>query len=1145
MSLLKKIHLDDKYTQQNGDVFLTGTQALVRLPLMQKQLDMAHGLNTAGFISGYRGSPLGGYDQALWKAQKFLKEAHVTFVPGINEDLGATAVWGSQQLHLSPGAQVQGVFGLWYGKGPGVDRTGDVFKHANAAGSSRYGGVLAIAGDDHACKSSTLPHQTEYAFMDAFIPVLHPTSIQEILTFGLYGWALSRFSGLWVCLKTISDTIDTAASVSIDFDPYQIIIPTEFTMPPGGLNLRWPDVPVEQERRLHDFKLKAVPVFARANRLDRALWKTKKTRIGLVATGKAYLDLQEALRAMGITEKVAESLGIAIYKVALTWPLEPEGIQDFCTGLTEVIVVEEKRPLIEDQLKVLLYGVSTRKRPAIVGKQTETGEPLFPAVYEMNVQMIGRILAKRWYHTPGFEALQPYFDTLLETAPKTADAAPLLRIPYYCSGCPHNTSTMTLPEGSRAMAGIGCHYMATWINPHTQTFTQMGGEGVPWIGMAPFTSESHLFANLGDGTYYHSGLLAIRAAVAARVNITYKILYNDAVAMTGGQPVDGPLSVADVTHQLRAEGIQKIAVVSDDIDKYARFQPFAKGTEVHHRSALAAVQQRFKETAGVTAIIYDQTCAAEKRRRRKRKLMEDPNRRVIINDVVCEGCGDCGKKSNCLSLMPLETEWGTKRAIDQSSCNKDFSCVNGFCPSFVSVVGGALRKPKGSSVPTHLLDKITAPTQPALDHPYSIFITGVGGTGVTTIGALLGMAAHLESKGCSVVDMAGLAQKGGAVVSHLKISRDKKDILAARVSTADLLLGFDVVVTSSPEALSKMAAGTTQVIVNTHQSVTGHFTQNPQYHFPADALAERIHAGAENTDSLDATAIATGLMGDAIYTNLFMVGYAFQKGLIPLSAEAILEAIRLNNVQIEANSTAFLWGRLMAVCPDDILTLALPPAPAPLTLEETINHRYRDLIEYQDEAYAQRYLDFMNKIKERDKAFNQSALTTCVAKTYHRLLAYKDEYEVARLYTNNTFMKKLEEQFEGNYKLIFHLAPPLLSRRDPHTKEPRKSIYGQWMMKAFALLARFKSIRGTALDIFGYTKERRMERQLITDYEHLVYKLLDHLTPETYLSIVEILELPQRIRGFGHVKEKNHQEIMALIHQKVHALTTKKLASTA
>ncbi|HEX7968402.1 MAG TPA: indolepyruvate ferredoxin oxidoreductase family protein, partial [Stellaceae bacterium] len=912
---LAAVTLDDKYTLDQGRIYLTGIQALVRLPMMQRQRDAAAGVNTAGFISGYRGSPLSGLDQNLWQAKRFLERNHIRFLPGINEDLAATAVWGSQQTNLFPEARYDGVFALWYGKGPGVDRTGDVFKHANATGTSRHGGVLVLAGDDHAAKSSTLPHQSEYGFIDASIPVLNPAGVQDILDLGLYGWALSRFSGCWVAFKAIAEAADSSASVEVDPGRVDIVLPEDFKLPPGGLNIRWPDYnALEIERRLREWKLPAVLAFARANRLDRVMLDSPRPRLGIVATGKSYLDVRQALADLGIDEALAAAIGLRLYKVGLVWPLEPEGIRRFAAGLEEILVVEEKRPVIEQQLKDILYDAA--QRPRIVGKEDERGAPLLPATGELDPVRVARAIAQR---IQSFHTSPRISDRLAFLGAKERQLfgakAPLERVPYFCSGCPHNTSTR-VPEGSRATAGIGCHYMSIWMDRSTATYTQMGGEGVPWLGQAPFTDTPHIFANLGDGTYYHSGSLAIRAAIAAGANITYKILYNDAVAMTGGQPIEGHLTVPQITQQLAAEGVKRITVVTDEPDKYPSNAGFAAGVDIFHRERLDEVQRNLREAPGVSVLVYDQTCAAEKRRRRKRGQFPDPPKRVFINDLVCEGCGDCSKKSNCLSVVPVETEFGRKRAIDQSSCNKDYSCVEGFCPSFVTVHGGALRKhhqPKDHEE----IPPLPEPARPALGEPYNILVAGVGGTGVVTIGALLGMAAHLEGKGCSVLDMTGLAQKGGAVLSHIRIARVPEDIHAVRITTgsAHLLLGCDIVVAAAPDGLGRLRDGASRAVINHHETITGAFTRDPDIAFPQSELSQQIAAavGAGNADFIDATRLATALLGDAIATNLFLLGYAYQKGLIPLSGEAIERAIEMNGVAVEFNRRAFRWGRWATV----------------------------------------------------------------------------------------------------------------------------------------------------------------------------------------------------------------------------------------
>ena len=1090
-------------------------------------------MNTACFISGYRGSPLGAFDQQLQQAKRFVEKNHIKFNPGVNEDLAATSIWGSQQGDIFGDFNYDGVFSIWYGKGPGVDRSGDVFKHANMAGTAKHGGVLALAGDDHTAKSSTVAHQSEYAFMDAMIPVLNPAGVQEFLDLGIYGWAMSRYSGCWIAFKTIAETVETSASVHVDPHRVSIQLPTDFEMPEGGLNIRWPENILEQEERLMRHKLYAALAFARANGLNRRIIDNKeKRRLGIITTGKSYLDVRQALDDLGIDEEMAAEIGLSLFKVAMVWPLEKEGIRDFCEGLDEVLVIEEKRALIENQVKEQLYNWRADRRPRIVGKFEETGEPLFPSHGELTPAGIARVIAGRIAKFHDSASIKERLDFLArKEASLKVEKNETARIPYFCSGCPHNTSTR-VPEGSRAMAGIGCHYMSIWMDRNTETFTQMGGEGASWIGQQPFSKTKHVFANLGDGTYFHSGLLAIRAAVGAKANITYKILYNDAVAMTGGQHVDGPLDPGMISHQLYAEGVKRIVAVSDEPEKYPVGYNWAPGVSVHHRSKLDHIQRELRETKGVTAIIYDQTCAAEKRRRRKRGTFPDPDKRVFINEMVCEGCGDCGVKSNCVSVVPLETEFGRKRKIDQSSCNKDFSCLEGFCPSFVTVSGGKPKKRKAAASGEEIWEVLPEPELPSLEEPYGILITGIGGTGVVTIGALLGMAAHIEGKGVSILDQAGLAQKGGAVTSHVRIAETPEDIHAVRLAAGGgrLILGADLVTTAAEDSRAKMRQGYTKAVVNTEETITGLFTRDPEYRIPGEELHELIEraVGEEAADFIPSTAVASALLGDSIAANLFLLGYAWQKGLVPVSHEALERAIELNNVAVEFNKQAFLWGRRMAQDPERVKALAAPDhvisdRKLSENLDEVIARRADFLTAYQDSSYAARYSHLVERVRaaEEEALPGSTALAEAVARGAFKLMAIKDEYEVARLYSDGSFREALEQQFEGkDMKLTFHLAPPLLAERDPDSGHLKKRSYGPWMLKAFALLAKFKGLRGGPLDIFGRSEERRMERQLRDDYlEMIEAALLPKLTAENHTAAVELASLAQQIRGFGHVKE--------------------------
>jgi indolepyruvate ferredoxin oxidoreductase len=1151
--------LEDKYTLQSGRIYLSGIQALVRLPMMQRHRDRAAGLNTAGFISGYRGSPLGGYDNALWQAQQLLQQHDIRFQPGLNEDLAATAVWGSQQVGLFPGAKVDGVFGIWYGKGPGVDRSLDVLRHANWAGTSPHGGVLAIAGDDHGARSTTTAYQCEQAFEAAMLPILNPATIQDYLDFGLLGFALSRFSGCWVAFKATSESVDSSASVSVDSRRVAVSIPDDFEMPPGGLHIRWPrggmDWALEQEPRLHGPKMAAAQAFARANTIDRVVIDSPQPRLGIVTTGKAYLDVRQALSDLGISDASCAELGIRIYKVGLTWPLEPERALSFAQGLKDVLVIEEKRAFVENQLVRLLYNMDASCRPSVVGKTDETGASLIPSTGELTAAMVARAIVMRLKRLAGTRQFDERLARLESFERPAAPASKIQRTPFFCSGCPHNTSTR-VPDGSRAMAGIGCHSMALFMpGRHTATLTHMGGEGANWIGQAPFTTERHVFQNLGDGTYTHSGLMAIRAASASGVNITYKILYNDAVAMTGGQPVECAFTVTQIAQQVLAEGARRVVVVAEQPEKYSAALGLPKGVVVRHRDELDATQRELREVPGMTVLIYDQTCAAEKRRRRKRGLLPDPAERVFINEAVCEGCGDCSVKSNCISVQPVETELGRKRRIDQSSCNKDFSCLKGFCPSFVTVRGATPRKRGGVAAAGGLFAGLKEPRTEPLKRPYSIVVTGIGGNGIITLGALLGMAAHLEGKGCTVLDVSGLAQKNGAVMSHVRLAPEPEDLYAVRVGAggADLLLGCDVVVAASPAVLPCVKDGT-KAVINTHVQPTAAFVANPDMDFAAAAMLQAIGAAAGDgvLETVDGTRFASALMGDTIATNLFMLGYAFQKGFVPLSLAAIERAIELNRIAIDDNKLSFSWGRLAAEHPEKVEALlqgALgeDTTAEPRGLDALIESRAGFLTQYQDTAYARRYRDSvaMIKVAEMTCTRGRSGLAEAVARNLFALMAYKDEYEVARLYTDGAFFKTLQQEFEGDFTLQYHLAPPLIASRDPSTGEPRKRAFGPRMVHVFRLLARLRRLRGTAWDIFGYMQERRMERRLIADYEATLRELASSLTLDNHALAVEIASLPAKIRGFGHVKARNAESVKACEAELLALLRSKEANASA
>ncbi len=1140
---MQNVTLEDKYVATSGRVYLTGIQALVRLMLAQRQRDALAGLNTAGFVSGYRGSPLGGLDEALWKARPHLEAQHVKFQPGVNEELAATAVWGTQQVHLTGGSDYDGVFAMWYGKGPGVDRCGDVFKHMNFVGTAKHGGVLLVAGDDHGAYSSTLPHQSDHLFSASMIPVLYPCNVEEYLELGLHGIAMSRFSGCAVGFKALADTVESSASIDADLSKPHIVVPNDFVMPEGGLNCRLSSDTLglqarKQEALMQDYKIYAALAYSRANRLNRTMIDAPNAKLGIVASGKSYMDVLEALEELGISERNAAEIGIRVFKVSMPWPLEPDGIREFSRGLDEILVVEEKRQMVEYQLKEQLYNWDPEVRPRVIGKFDDKGEwvhPrgawLLPAKADFSIAQIARVIAARiarFHQSDRIKARLAFLEAKEAMLVSAVDTPP--RPAWYCSGCPHNTSTK-VPEGSLALAGIGCHVMATAIYPeHNKTLSHMGGEGASWIGQAPFSKREHVFANLGDGTYFHSGLLAIRAAVAAKVNITYKILYNDAVAMTGGQPVDGTLTVPMIAQQLVGEGIKRIAVVTEDLSRYADRSALPSMVTVNDRKDLDSVQKELREWPGASVLIYDQTCAAEKRRRRKKGQLPTPTKRLFINEAVCEGCGDCGIQSNCTSLLPLETEFGRKRMIDQSSCNQDYSCVKGFCPSFVTVEGGT---PHKSRLAKAAKDSDFAPLpEPALPQPgestYNILITGIGGTGVITVGALIGMAAHLEGKGTSALDMTGMSQKNGAVTSHVRIAKTPEQIRAQRIAAgeADLVLGCDMLTAGASDALAKTGAGRTVAVINTHQQPTGQFAQNADWQFPAERIRLLINEAVENrAHFLDATRIATALMGDSIATNLFMLGFAFQQGLIPVGEASLMRAIELNGVAIEANKQAFLWGRRAAFDLDAVERVAAPARPVvvqfPESLDKLVARRVEFLNAYQNAAYAKRYSDLVERTRAAEARIGKGdKLAKAVAKYLFKLMAYKDEYEVARLYSDPSFEEHLRKTFDGDFSIKYNLAPPLLAKRDAQG-HLIKSEYGAWMKYAFRLLARLKWLRQTGFDPFGQTAERKTERRLLRDYETTIDHCLSALSEDNHGVVLELAELPEHVRGFGHVKERN------------------------
>jgi len=1132
---LRSVSLEDKYTLERGKVFCTGVQALTRLPMLQRQRDAAAGLDTHGFISGYRGSPLGGLDQSLAQAQRFLDTHKIRFQPAVNEELAATAIWGTQQLNLYPDPRCDGIFAMWYGKGPGVDRCGDVFKHANCAGTSAHGGVLVVAGDDHTARSSAVAHQSEHLFSACAMPVLAPSSIQEYLDLGLHGWAMSRYSGCWIAMKTAADTAETSAVVDVDPERIEVRLPTDFALPPDGVHLRWPDPPLEQERRMHRYKVYAALAYARANELNHIVHDSPRPRLGIITCGKAYLDVRQALDDLGIDAAVAADIGLRLYKVGMVWPLEAEGVRRFAEGLQEILVVEEKRPIVEYQLKEQLYKLPSGTHPTVFGKYGDRdewtpphGDWLLPPMGDLAPSVLARVIAERLAPFHASARIRERL-TLIADIERTP-AKPTLRVPFFCPGCPHNLSTR-VPEGSCALAGVGCHLMAMWMGRSTFAVSQMGGEGAAWIGLKGSTGTKHVFANMGDGTYYHSGLLAIRAAVAAGVDITYKILYNDAIAMTGGQPLDGPLGVPALTRQLAAEGVARIVVVAEDDAKYTF--GLAPGVEVFPRERLDAVQRELRATRGVSVLVYDQTCAAEKRRRRKRGLTPTPARRVFINQSVCEGCGDCSVKSNCLAIVPVDTELGRKRAIDQSSCNLDRSCLDGACPALVSIEGGALRKVGVAALDA--MPPLPKPQIAPMRVPYSVLIAGVGGTGIVTAGAILAMAAHLEGKGVTVLDVTGLSQKAGPVLSHVRVAERQESLHAARIAAgeADAIIAADLVVAAGEEALATARRRVTRAVVNTRLAPTAGFIADPDFVLPLEAMRQVVSAavGPANADFFDATMLTTALLGDSIATNVFMLGFACQNGLLPVSPEALLQAIELNAVDAQRNRDAFQWGRHAAL---DCAAVALragvhepPGSNAPNASDDEIAFGRAFLTRYQDAAYAERYVALVERVRAAEGRLGVAAprLAQAVARSYRKLLAHKDEYEVARLYVDPAFARSVGAAFEGDYRMAFHFAWPVGGGQSGDVL--RKRRFGPWFVVVLHALARAKVLRGTWLDPFRHRPERALNSRLVAEYERAVEQLLATLDRHNWSTAVTAASVPESIRGFGAVRVRSAADASA------------------
>jgi indolepyruvate ferredoxin oxidoreductase len=1122
---LQSARLEDRYELGEGTVFLSGNQALVRIALDQRRIDERQGHQTGGFISGYRGSPLGRLDMELWRVQPLLRAAKVHFQPGINEDLAATAVWGSQYVGTFAGATVQGVFGIWYGKGPGVDRSGDPLKHGNLAGTSALGGVLVLAGDDHSAKSSTTAHQSDFSLIAAGIPVLYPSNVQEVLDFGLRGIEMSRHTGCWVGLKLVTDVVESAGEVTVG----QLTPVAAPAVANGPLHIRALDMPVMAEERLHNHKLPATVQFAKAAGLNRIVWPGDGARIGIVTAGKSYGDTLQALARLGIAASTAE-LPVRLLKLGMVWPLDDEIVRQFSMGLDQILVVEEKRPLIESQLKSVLFDARLATPPKVVGKfngspesSASRGDAWLPLCNELTVLQIAEAI-QRLLGRP----------VAMPAAPGTALAGAAMgpmRKPSFCAGCPHNTSTK-VPDGSRALAGIGCHTIAMLNDPKkTHTVSHMGGEGVMWMGQLPFTREPHVFANMGDGTYFHSGYLAIRQAVAANLRMTYKLLFNGFVSMTGGQPIDGDLSVDKAVAQLRAEGVKRLVIVTDDVGSYGGARRQALGVPVFDRGSLEAVQRDLREHDGLSVLIYDQACATEKRRLRKRGKLPDPLTRTYIDPEVCEGCGDCGDQSGCLAIEPLETPLGRKRKINQSSCNTDLSCVRGFCPSFVTLHGAAPRKLQGGKPIQVSIPALPEPPLPESFEPMALLVSGIGGTGVVTIGAVLTMAAHLDDKAGSSLDVTGLSQKYGAVGSHIRLAPTPELLRTARIGAgeADVLLGCDLIVAAGAESLSRLRPGRATAVINTQVVPTSDFTRQPDWSADETSLRARLEqALADRVVFIDASDLAESLLGDAILSNMLLLGYAWQRGVIPVRLAAIDRAIELNAVAVQANRQAFALGRWLAHDAAGARRAQAPavpvrwPVPAnTLPLADLITDRVQRLTDYQNKALGLRYRQRIETVQRAlGRREDAGEVLRQVATQCFRTLAVKDEFEVARLYTRPAFKMSLGEGFSGSYKLRFHLAGGPFGKRDTTTGAVTKSSVGGWVMPVFSVLSSLRFLRGTWLDPFCRGAEARLNRRVLAAYEEDLGRMAGEAASWPAERLRELAGWPESVRGYGPVRER-------------------------
>ncbi|OCQ52001.1 2-oxoacid ferredoxin oxidoreductase [Photorhabdus australis subsp. thailandensis] len=1115
--------------EPQGKIFISGQQALVRMLLAQSALDRSVGLNTAGFVSGYRGSPLGGVDKELWAAKNLLEQANIRFQPGINEDLAATTLIGTQRVETDQMRRVDGVFGLWYGKGPGVDRSGDALRHGNAYGSSPHGGVLVVIGDDHGCVSSSMSHQSDQALIAWGLPVIHPINLQDYEYCGLWGWALSRFSGLWVGFKAITETVEATASVNVSGFPS--FKQPEVDVGPDGLHWRWPDLPGMQIERRFAYKLEAARRFISENPLDKVDCAPATPKLLIAAVGKAYLDIRGALDELGITLTELEAAGIALFGIRVVYPLSPV-LKDWAKRSEKVWIIEEKAGIVENSLKASIFNSILNTRPLIIGKFDENGIKLLPSEDELRPSRIVNVLVKQ-LRACGLSVEVPSFWSmkLIERSLNWVK-----RTPYLCSGCPHNSSTV-IPEGSQARLGIGCHALAARIPERATTGSvQMGGEGVDWVGQMPFVKTEHIFQNMGDGTFFHSGYLAIRQAIAAKTNITYKILYNDAVAMTGGQPLDGSLNVEQVATLVCSEGAKEVVIVAKEPERYKAKGRLPAQVKVYHRDQLNEVQLRLRAIPGVTVLIYDQVCAAEDRRRRKRHPVPAKKTYITINELVCEGCGDCQIQSNCLSVIPVDTEFGAKRAIDSESCNTDLSCLKGFCPSFVTVTGKPrlvnMDKTKRQLIMTRA-DKLPLPQLPDINQCYEILITGVGGTGVVTMAATIGLAAHLQDFSVSVLDFTGFTQKGGSVFSHIRIGAKDHILHQHRIDRgcANVLIAADLTVASEDEALNALLSGQTKVIANTHEMQTGSMVRDRNLKIDTSDIEKQLIelVGKDCYDAINARYFATQFVG-SIQTNILLLGYAWQKGVIPLSLQVFQQAINLQGGDVAANKVAFACGRLLATDPAYVQSLITSAAKSyqfvrssggEQGLRKIVESRSRYLTDYQNKRYAAKYRAQVDAVVKATANWGDFTLAHAVARNLFKLMAYKDEYEVARLHSSPQFLNSLTESYIGRPKLNFHLAPPFLGKWLEKNGYHRKITVSGWIIPFFRGLAALRCLRHTFFDIFAWSHERREERRLIAKYKDTLNDLLSKVSPDNLSLIVQWAEIPENIRGYGHIKERS------------------------